>query len=185
MFSTSSLTLSGTPMIQSDLKWNTHVTHMIKQGSKRLFLLRRLKQFSLPIDDMVVVYTTYIRPVLEYAAPVWSPGLTERQSSQLESVQKRALRIILGNMYSDYAEVSAQLGLQSRATRREHLCIQFGRKLLTNNQFRSLLPPSRGQISNRHVHTRHGNQLNTVRARTERFKNSTIPHIVRLLNKDL
>ncbi|KAI8484044.1 hypothetical protein Bbelb_381620 [Branchiostoma belcheri] len=73
--------------IQSDLKWNTHVTHMIKQGSKRLFLLRRLKQFSLPIDDMVVVYTTYIRPVLEYAAPVWSPGLTERQS-QLESVQK-------------------------------------------------------------------------------------------------
>ncbi|KAI8496087.1 hypothetical protein Bbelb_259280 [Branchiostoma belcheri] len=51
--------------IQSDLKWNTHVTHMIKQGSKRLFLLRRLKQFSLPIDDMVVVYTTYIRPVLE------------------------------------------------------------------------------------------------------------------------
>ena len=166
--------------VQSDLKWNIQVNHMTKQGSKRLYLLRRLKQFSLPSEDLVVVYTTYIRPVLEYAVPVWSSGLTDRQSSLLESVQRRACRCILGKRYTNYVEACTQLNLQTLAKRRELLCSTFGRKLLTNNLFRSWLPPNRGQISNRR--TRGCDQLDTVRARTERFRNSAIPYIVRLLN---
>ena len=35
-----------------------------------------------------------IRPVLEYAAPVWHHLLTKTQSDQLEAIQKRAMRII-------------------------------------------------------------------------------------------
>jgi len=42
-------------------------------------------------------YISVVRPILEYACPVWHTGLTAAQSDTLESVQKRAMRII----YSD------------------------------------------------------------------------------------
>ncbi|KAI8512825.1 hypothetical protein Bbelb_094640 [Branchiostoma belcheri] len=119
--------------IQTDLKWDTQVNHMSTQGSKRLFILKRLKQFNLPTTDMTTVYTTYVRPVLEYAAPVWSSGLTNKQSSQIESIQRRACRIILGKGYTSYADACVQLGLQPLRTRREQLCLRFGKKLLNRD----------------------------------------------------
>ena len=58
------------------LKWNTHVECICKKASKRLYSLRVLKRAGL--DEMFVlkVYLTTIRPVLEYAIPVWQaiPG---------------------------------------------------------------------------------------------------------------
>jgi len=39
-------------------------------------------------------YTAVIRPVLEYAAPVWHYAITQAQTQQLESVQKRTIHII-------------------------------------------------------------------------------------------
>ena len=35
-----------------------------------------------------------IRPVLEYAAPVWHHSLNKSQKNQIEAIQKRAIRII-------------------------------------------------------------------------------------------
>ena len=43
---------------------------------------------------MVHFYLPVIRPVLEYAAPVWHHLLTKTQSGQLEAIQKRAIRLI-------------------------------------------------------------------------------------------
>ena len=45
-------------------------------------------------SDLCKYYTTCIRSVLEYACQVFHGGLTKEQSDLLESVQKRALRII-------------------------------------------------------------------------------------------
>ncbi|KAI8493128.1 hypothetical protein Bbelb_291320 [Branchiostoma belcheri] len=49
----------------------------------------------------------------EYAAPVWRSGLTASQSSRIERIQRRAVRIILGPNYSNYADACSQLGLAS------------------------------------------------------------------------
>jgi len=38
--------------------------------------------------------TGVIRPVLEYAAPVWNHLLSKTQIDQIEAIQRRALRII-------------------------------------------------------------------------------------------
>ncbi|KAI8513921.1 hypothetical protein Bbelb_082450 [Branchiostoma belcheri] len=65
--------------IQSDLKWNTQVDHMVKKGNQRLFFLRRLKTFGVTSDDLVTVYTSFVRPTCEYAVPVWQPGITQTQ----------------------------------------------------------------------------------------------------------
>jgi len=36
-------------------------------------------------------YTVIVRPVLEYASPVWHSSLTVAQTETLESLQKRAM----------------------------------------------------------------------------------------------
>ncbi|KAI8492652.1 hypothetical protein Bbelb_296930 [Branchiostoma belcheri] len=169
-------------MVQSDLKWNTHVNHITSQSSRRLFLLRHLKRFRLPVSDLVTVYVSYVRPLCEYACPVWSPGLTSTQIAQIENIQRRACRIILGKDYSRYSDACSLLGLPSLQQRRQHLILKFGRGLMESPTFRQWLPPTRGETSGRD--TRSSYKLNTVTARTERFKNSAIPHIVRLLNGD-
>ncbi|CAH1257150.1 NLRC5 [Branchiostoma lanceolatum] len=114
---------------QADLGWGTHVMDITTKGSKRLYLLCRLRQFNLPVEDLVTVYTCFIRPVLEYAAPLWHPGLTNAQHKKIERIQRRATRIILGHNLS-YNQACKTLKLQSLYERREDLCIEFGKKLL-------------------------------------------------------
>ena len=52
---------------------------------------------------MLHFYTAVIRPVLEYACPVWHSSITKEQSSRIESVQRRAVYVING-LATDYTE---------------------------------------------------------------------------------
>ena len=45
-------------------------------------------------SDIVCVFTSIIRSVLEYACPVWHPGLTKKLSEDIECVQKRCLKLL-------------------------------------------------------------------------------------------
>ena len=85
-------------ILQNDLKWDSHID-MIGKANKKLFMIRKLKQTGLTQKELVTVYKGYVRPILEYAAPVWHPGITQRQSNQVESVQKRVCRIVLGHQF--------------------------------------------------------------------------------------
>ncbi|KAI8519497.1 hypothetical protein Bbelb_027540 [Branchiostoma belcheri] len=134
-------------MVQSDLKWNMHVNHITSQSSRRLFLLRHLKRFRLPVTDLVTVYVSYVRPLCEYACPVWGPGLTSTQTTQIENIQRRACRIILGKDYSRYSDACSLLGLPSLQQRRQHLILKFGRGLMESPTFRQWLPSTRGETS--------------------------------------
>ena len=140
--------------------------HVYSKSSQRLFFLRKLKHFHIGIEDLVIVYTTYVRPIIEYAAPVWHPGLTTSLSNKLERIQRRAVRTILGANYTSYAEACSQLGLPSLHQRRENLTLKFAKSLLTSSQYRHLLPPDRQSISGRQ--TRSSNNLDLVHCRTER-----------------
>ncbi|KAI8502591.1 hypothetical protein Bbelb_192930 [Branchiostoma belcheri] len=146
--------------IQSDLKWNTQVDHMVKKGNQRLFFLRRLKTFGVTSDDLVTVYTSFVRPTCEYAVPVWQPGITQTQRLQLERIQRRAFRTILGAHYTSYTDACHTLGLTTLHQRREHLCETFAKKLLQSTCFREWLPPCRGEISGRK--TRNSSHLDTL-----------------------
>ncbi|KAI8488131.1 hypothetical protein Bbelb_342490 [Branchiostoma belcheri] len=78
------------------LGWDSQILHMAKKGSTRLHFLRMLKKGGMPPEDLETVYTTLIRPVLEYANVVYV-GCNTKQNNTLEAVQRRAARIIYGN----------------------------------------------------------------------------------------
>jgi len=51
-------------------------------------------------DDLYNFYTAVIRPVLEYACPLWHSGLTVAHRNRIEAIEKRFFRIIFDA--SDY-----------------------------------------------------------------------------------
>ena len=88
-------------IISEDLKWNTHVEHVIAKSSKRLYSLRLFKRASVKPEDILKVYVCNIRSVLEYAAQV-RREIPAHLSEAIESIQRRALRIV-------FSELSYQL----------------------------------------------------------------------------
>ncbi|XP_042875153.1 uncharacterized protein LOC122255263 [Penaeus japonicus] len=168
--------------INSQLNWDDHIDYIISKASRNLFILYRAKQFNLNQTVIFTLYSWFIRTILEYAAPVWHPGLTQAHHTRLERIQKRCLRIILSPNYTDYSDALNQLGCETLYLRREELTLRFGKSLLKSNEFRHLLPQYLHEIHGRE--TRRGRQLlQPVRCRTQRYKNSTIPYIVGQINQ--
>ena len=69
--------------------YNVLVFHT--KPSKRLYFLKQLKRAGVPQNQLLHFYTAVIRPVLEYAAPLWHHLINRTQAQQLESIQKRAI----------------------------------------------------------------------------------------------
>ena len=166
--------------IQNDLKWDTQVKHMVSKASRRLFILCKLKKNGVKADDLVLIYKMYIRPLLEFGTPVWSSSLTNNQSNDLERVQKRALRMITYPSSDHYNDLLRTYDLDSLEDRRILILTRFAKSLLVSTRHRHLLPQTRNALSGRNL--RNAQQLHIPLTRTQRYKQSTIPFAVRLLN---
>ena len=84
--------------ISSSLTWGDHFEHIVKKAQQRLFCLTLFKRSKLLQKDIVKVYCSKIRPVLEYACAVWHSSLTDEQCQAIEHVQERAMHIIFPNL---------------------------------------------------------------------------------------
>lgn len=106
-------------VFNDSLTWSDHVAYIISKASKRIFVLSQLTRSGVSNSDVVKVYCSIIRSVLEYCAPVWHPGLTRTQSDEIEKVQKRCLRIIFP--HESYRSALSTCGLERLCDRREKL----------------------------------------------------------------
>ena len=90
---------------------------------------------DLDIHQMFDVYTKEIRSIVEMAVPVWHSGLTNQQTSDIESVQKVAMRIILQDQYENYKSACQTLSAQTLSERRTKLCYKFASKNLKSDKY--------------------------------------------------
>ena len=72
--------------LSSDLTWTAHCVYIIKKANRRLYALRKLKKSGVSSSDIVVVYCTVIRTMIEYASVVFA-NLSQTLSKDLERVQ--------------------------------------------------------------------------------------------------
>ena len=84
--------------INSHLKWSDHVKHLVAKASSTLNYLRHTL-FSSPSTVKAIAYKSIVRPILEYASPVWCLHLT-KDVSHLESIQRRAARWVCGSKWN-------------------------------------------------------------------------------------
>ena len=145
-------------------------------------MLTILRRFGLPLDDLKTIYIGFIRPLVEYAVPVWHPGLTEIQHNALERVQKRALRIMLGSQYNSYSDAMSTCKLPELRKRRDQICIKFANTLLDQPKFRNWLPSIRSECHTYKL--RNADLMSIPKTRTQRYANSPIPYMVKLWNRD-
>jgi len=160
--------------VSNDLKWAQHVDAISAKVASRLYFLKQLKCTGASLSDLLCFYTTVVRPVLEYACPVWHSSLTVAQSDMLESLQKRALRIIYCS--DNYTINMVWAGIDTLATRRELRTAKFFKRHVMDaaSTLNYLLPPKRDpEILER---LRDSKPREPLYTRTQKFKISFIPY---------
>ena len=75
-------------------------------------MLKLILKHSTPPDHLRI-FTSFVRPILEYTAPVWHFGLTAEQSVRLERVKKRALMIVSKQAEMSYEELLTKFKMQT------------------------------------------------------------------------
>ena len=78
--------------IQSNLHWDKHIFGIAKKAAQSIGLLKRCKKYFTPLD-LRNIYTSYIRPKMEYNSHIWAEA-PRASLHYLDSVQKRAKRLI-------------------------------------------------------------------------------------------
>jgi len=112
--------------LNAEFSLKSHVETITSNVPQRLYFLKQLRRAGVPQAQLLYFYTGVIRPVLEYAAPVWNHLLTKTQIDQIEAIQRRALRII-DSYTNDMPYISALYcaAIPSLADRREQLSRKF------------------------------------------------------------
>ena len=170
-------------MLSDDLKWNLNTKQIITKCSSKLYMLSKLKAFKVSRQDLVKIWTTFIRPCTEYAAPLWHSSLAADEKIKIERLQKRALRIIMGGAYPGYENALETLNLPSLENRREDLTKKFAMNILNSTKHRKLLPDKRNNVRPLRGNVRE--QLVHPNCKTLRYLRSTIPYCTRLINKNV
>ena len=142
-------------VLTDDLTWKSNTDFIVKQAYKRMILLHRLFKFKMPTEDMIEIYTLYIRSILESSAVVWHSSITQEEVIELERVQKVALRIILSNEYENYENALTLTGLDTLEQRRRILCKKFAINCTRNSKTSNMFPLNPSTVDNR----QHGKYL--------------------------
>ena len=134
--------LLGT-ILSDDLGWDKNTANLVKKANARMELLRKVASFGTPQDDLKTIYILFIRSILEQSATVWHSSLNEDNCSDLERVQKSAIKVVLQDNYKGYKNGLAQLGIEDLKSRREYLCLEFAKKCVKSKKLQHMFPKTK------------------------------------------
>ena len=167
-------------VITSDLKFHMNTEHMVKKAYARMTLLHKLYSFKVATDDLVNIYILYIRSLVEQNVAVWNSTITQEEVEDIERVQKVAVRIILKDDYTTYANALEYLNLETLQVRRHSLCLRFAKQCLKNEKMAEMFPQNPGY----NAKVRYSEKYEVKFANNNRLRDSSIPDLQRLLNED-
>ena len=156
--------------VSCNLKWNDHVSEVVKKASTRLYFLSQLKRSNVGSKELVQFFKSCIRSLLEYACPVFHDSLPVYLSNDLERIQKRAMRIIYPP--TSYQEALAIAGLVPFVVRRQQLTDKLFKQISNDktHKLNKLLPSENSST----INLRNKRKFSIPNVKTNRFKNSFI-----------
>ena len=113
---------------------NVHVEIICKKVAARHYFLRQLKRAKVPANDLLSFYTTCIRPVAEYACPVFHTALPQ---------YLRSVRTPISTNDLSYRQALEVFNIPTLHDRREVIGKSMFQEISNNNNHKlySLLPP--------------------------------------------
>ena len=103
-------------LIDSKLKFNHHIVNFVNRARQRASLIFR-GFLSRDTSHLIRAFTSYVRPLVEYASPVWSPSYIHL-INEIESVQRAFTRRLPGLKQLTYTDRLTILKLKSLEHRR-------------------------------------------------------------------
>ena len=79
--------------VQSDLKWIAHINEIVARASKQLYFLCVCRKANLPTEVGLTTCITKIRPLLEYASPIWD-GIPNYLAKDIQRIQDHSIDIL-------------------------------------------------------------------------------------------
>ena len=165
--------------ISDNLSWSRNCREICMKAYSRLQMITKLKYVGVSTEDLLDIYILYIRSIAEYCSTVFHSSLTVEQSEKLERIQKTCLRVILGDMYVDYASALEMSGLETLFSRRKTRCLNFALKCAKHPRMGRMFPLNK---SSNVCQIRQQGKYEVNFARTSTYKDSTVPYCQRLLN---
>ena len=163
-------------VLSDDLSWHKNTQFICDKARMKLWILRRMICLNLNHDQLYDIYCKEIRSILEFGVPVWHSGLTQKDSCDIERIQRVAFKIILQEEYHDYLTACLYFNTSTLKERREKLCLTFATKnMKSENTF--------FETNLMKVRTRREKDLvKNFKCRTNRYEKSSLPYMAKLLN---
>ena len=125
--------------ISNELKFHEHIFNIVKRANQRANLI--LRSFSSRSPSLLKrLFIVYVRPILEYASPLWSPSDPHgdvEYVNLLESVQRRFTQNILKRSHffqpPDYAQRLKLLTLETLELRRFYIDLCYVYNIVNNH----------------------------------------------------
>ena len=147
--------------LASDLSWTSNVDRVVSKATKRLYHLRKLREFQVDSKIIELFYHSIVESVAVFGIAVWGGNMAKKDRKKIEKVRRRACKIIgksLGSWESVYSNRVKGLGARILKDIEHPL----------NPCFR-LLPSSR--------------RIQQIKAKRTRFANSFVAQAIRMLNE--
>ena len=152
----------------------------------------KLTYFKITCEQSEISYNSGVTPpckkwgsILVYACPVWHPGISREESDKIESIQKRALRIIFKEGKVPYSLLLKKASLETLERRRSSLCLRFSKSAITNPRTASIFPKrhSPSRLRQPRAVSEPIPVLSSIRCVTSRYEKTFVPFITEKINK--
>ena len=112
---------------------------------------------------------------------VFHSGLTKQQTQDIENIQKKSLKIILGDIYSSYEEACTLLSAEPLSDRRQTQCVNFVKRAVKSGLHSDIFI-----LASSSVNTRSSKDLlREYTCNTKRYYNSPLVYLSRMHNEEV
>ena len=169
--------------IEHDFGWSSHVSAVLNKASSRLHMFHRLKS-SLNRPALKYLYTTYIRPIIEYASIAVTP-LPVYLQDRIERFQRKAARICLNlPLFTpvNHSSILHSLELPTAESRRKLKLVLFAHAIYFEYAPQHILDLNVQHASTSYA-LRHKRTFNIPICRTDRHTSSPVNFALHLYNQ--
>ena len=167
-------------IITNKLSWNENCDMLVRKVNARMQLLRKVWSFGSTPEEMVHLWKTFCRSILEQSCVLWDGGLTAENRRDLERTQKTFARLVLEENYRNYKRALTVLQIPTLQDRRKELTLRFAETGIMDGTLTDLFPRKQKRHN---METRTGTSYKVTHANTTRFQNSPVITMQRMLNE--
>ena len=168
-------------ILDSDMKWNSHIEHISKKISKSVSILKMLK-FTFPSNVLKNIYFSLIYPYFTYCNLVWGSAVSTH-TDILVKLQKKAVRSISKVGYLDHtAPLFNNLKLLQVHEIYNYNCAKFIYQCYNNKSFKNFKDKLCTNSDYHDHNTRSKDLLRKPKGRLKLFDNTALERGIELWN---